>query len=103
MSPKRRCQRQALDGKDEEDDDEELLLAAFPVDESPCCLLNAGLLRLRWPLLLLLARLKFLPPPLLTKLMSASSSSLKAAVNDADAVAVDEGFEDEEEDEMEET
>ena len=88
-----------LDGKEEEDDDEELLFEELPVDESPCCLLNAGLLRLRWPLLLLLARLKFLPPPLLTKLTSVSSSSLKAAVKDADAVAVDEGVEDEEEDE----
>ena len=79
------------------------MFAAFPVDGSPCCLLNAGLLRLRWPLLLLLARLKFLPPPLLTKLTSVSSSSLKAAVKDVDAVAVDEGVEDEEEDEKEET
>ena len=103
MSPKRRCQRQVPDGKEEEDDNEELLFEAFPVDESPCCLLKAGLLRLRWPLLLLMAQLKFLPPPLLTKLTSVSSSSLKAAVNDADAVAVDEGVEDEEEDEMEET
>ena len=35
--------------------------------------------------------------------MSVSSSSLKAAVNDAEAVADEEGVEDEEEDEMEAT
>ena len=87
-------------GRDEEDDAEELLFDEFPVDEVLCCLLKDGLLRLLWPLLLLRALSNPLPPPLLTKLTSASSSSLKAAVNDADAVAVDEGVEDEEEDAM---
>ena len=74
------------------------MFEGFPVDEALCCLLKDGLLWLLWPLLMLLALLKPLPPLLLTKLMSASSSSLKAAVNGVDAVPVDERVEDEKED-----
>ena len=85
-------------GAKDEDDDVELLFDAFPVDEEFCCLLKLGLLRLRWPLLLLRFLSKPLPPPLLTKFTSDSSSSLKAAVKGDDAVGVDEGVEDEGED-----
>ena len=89
LSPKRLCQRHVPAAKEEEADE---LLEAFPVDEAFCCLLKAGRLRLRWPLLPLRPLSLFLWPPLFTKLTSASSSSLKAEVNGdvVEAVAAEE-------------
>ena len=101
LSPKRRCQRHVPAAKAAEVEE---LLEKLPVDDELGCLLKAGRLRLRWPLLPLRPLSLFLWPPRLTKFISASSSSLKAEVKDdeggadaaAAAVVVDEAFEEEE-------
>ena len=77
------------------------LFEELPVDEGLDCLLKAGRLRLRWPRLPLRPR-SFLWAPLLTKLTSASSSSLKAAViGDGAGVAAAEAVDEEREEEDE--
>ena len=84
FSPNRRCQRHVPGGKEVFES-----LLPLPVDEALGLRLKAGLLWLRWPL----GRLRLLSLPLefpfLTKLTSVSSS-LKAAVNEAEEALVEE-------------
>ena len=99
LSPNLRCHLQVPAAKAA---DAEELFDELPVDEVLGCLLKEGRLRLRWPLKPL-RPLSFLCPPRLTKLTSASSSSLKAAVRGAGAgVAVADAVDEELEEEAEE-